>query len=107
MPQSDASATPARQRVDAALGRIEALEPTVGAFQALDPSVSRAQAEESDRAGGPLAGLLLGVKDIVDTVQFPTAYGSPIYSGHRPAADAACVAQLRSAGAVVMGKTVT
>ena len=56
---------------------------------------------------GPLCGLTLGVKDVFDTVDQPTAYGSPIYAGHRPRSDAAAVALLRSAGAVVLGKTVT
>jgi Asp-tRNA(Asn)/Glu-tRNA(Gln) amidotransferase A subunit family amidase len=52
-------------------------------------------------------GWTVGVKDIIDTVDFPTEYGSPIYAGHQPTADAACVAMLRAAGAVVVGKTVT
>jgi amidase len=49
----------------------------------------------------------VGVKDIFDTAELPTEYGSPIYKGHRPAADAACVAAARAAGAVILGKTVT
>ena len=49
----------------------------------------------------------IGVKDIIDTYDMPTEYGSPIYAGHRPKADAACVALLREAGAIIMGKTVT
>jgi len=49
----------------------------------------------------------VGIKDIIDTCDMPTEYGSPIYAGHRPRADAACVAMLREAGAVIMGKTVT
>jgi amidase len=52
-----------------------------------------------------LHGLPLGVKDIFDTRDFPTAYGSPIYAGHRPTADAACIAAARQAGAIVLGKT--
>jgi amidase len=51
--------------------------------------------------------MTLGVKDIFDTADLPTEYGSPIYAGHRPAWDAACVALARAAGAVVLGKTVT
>jgi Asp-tRNA(Asn)/Glu-tRNA(Gln) amidotransferase A subunit family amidase len=54
-----------------------------------------------------LHGMTLGVKDIFDTADLPTEYGSPIYEGHRPAWDAACVALARAAGAVVIGKTVT
>jgi Asp-tRNA(Asn)/Glu-tRNA(Gln) amidotransferase A subunit family amidase len=61
------------------------------------------------RAGraGPLAGLALGVKDVLDTADQPSQYGSPIWAGHRPRGDAACVALARRAGAVVAGKTVT
>ena len=56
---------------------------------------------------GLLHGLPFGVKDLLDTTDFPTAYGSPIYAGHQPAADAAAVALCREAGAVLLGKTVT
>jgi amidase len=75
----------------------------------LDPEQALAQAQEADRAGRPglLAGLPIGVKDIIDTVDMPTEHGSPIYAGNRPFADAACVALLRLAGATAMGKTVT
>ena len=58
-------------------------------------------------ASGPLRGIGLGVKDIFDTFDMPTAHGSAIYEGHRPAADAALVAMARAAGATVTGKTVT
>jgi amidase len=58
-------------------------------------------------AGGRLAGLPFGVKDIIDTHDMPTQFGSPIYAGHRPPGDAACVALAREAGAVMLGKTVT
>ncbi|MBK8457156.1 MAG: amidase [Phyllobacteriaceae bacterium] len=56
---------------------------------------------------GPLAGIALGVKDIYDTADLPTAYGSPIFAGHRPAMDAALVALAREQGGWVAGKTVT
>ena len=56
---------------------------------------------------GPLHGIPVGVKDIIDTADMPTAYGSPIHAGHRPSADATLVAKLREAGAVIMGKTVS
>ena len=56
---------------------------------------------------GALHGIPVGIKDIVDTADMPTEYGSPIHAGHRPAADATLVAKLREAGAVIMGKTVT
>ncbi len=56
---------------------------------------------------GPLHGVPIGIKDIIDTFDMPTEMGSPIYRGHRPPADASCVALLRRAGAVILGKTVT
>ena len=69
---------------------------------------SRRRASATARpARGPLHGIPVGVKDVIDTADMPTAYGSPIYAGHRPERDADCVAWLREAGAVVLGKTVT
>jgi amidase len=60
------------------------------------------------RDGGDTShGWTVGVKDIIDTADFPTEYGSPIYRGHRSRGDAACVALLRTAGAVIDGKTET
>jgi Asp-tRNA(Asn)/Glu-tRNA(Gln) amidotransferase A subunit family amidase len=56
---------------------------------------------------GPLAGVVVGVKDIIDTADMPTEYGSPIYRGHRPTDDASVVALLKSGGALLAGKTVT
>ncbi len=95
--------------VRACLARIEARESVVGAWTFLDPDSALAEARRLDAEAlrGPLHGLPLGVKDLIDTVQYPTAYGSPIYAGHRPPWDAACVARARSAGALVLGKTVT
>jgi Asp-tRNA(Asn)/Glu-tRNA(Gln) amidotransferase A subunit family amidase len=93
----------------ACLERIAAREPQVRAWTHLDPDRVIAQARALDRAPprGPLHGVPFGVKDIIDTCDFPTEYGSPIYRGHRPVADAACVALSRKAGGVLMGKTVT
>ena len=93
----------------ACLDRIATREAVVGAWQHLDPDHAIAEARERDRTGssGPLHGVPIGVKDLIDTHDMPTGYGSPIYHGHRPAADAACVALARAAGAVVIGKTVT
>jgi len=87
----------------------EAREPQVRAWQHFDADQALAQARALDAAGarGPLAGLPVGVKDLMDTADMPTTYGSPIYAGHRPALDAASVAACRAAGAVIMGKTVT
>ena len=56
---------------------------------------------------GLLSGWTIGVKDVIDTFDFPTERGSPIYKGHQPVSDAACVALAREAGAVITGKTVT
>src|SRR5260370_31732983 len=71
----------------------------------LDPEQALAQARAADRTGRPglLAGLPIGVKDIVDTVDLPTGHGSPIYRGNRPFADAACGALLRMAGGTTLG----
>jgi Asp-tRNA(Asn)/Glu-tRNA(Gln) amidotransferase A subunit family amidase len=98
----------AREAVEAALGVVERREPNILAFAYLDPARARREADTVDaRVAGPLTGVVLGVKDVFDTADMPTAYGSPIYRGFQPAADAAVIAQLRSAGATVLGKTVT
>jgi len=91
------------------LQRIEEREAVVGAWIHLDPDAVLAQARALDAGPlrGPLHGLPIGVKDIIDTADLPTGCGSPIYAGHRPASDAACVALARAAGALVLGKTVT
>ena len=60
---------------------------------------------EAERAMLPLFGLPVGIKDNFDTIDYPTAYGSPIYAGHRPDRDAGAVHQLRAAGAMIAGKT--
>ena len=99
----------AAETVEAALGAIQARDRDLHAWQAVDPDFARRQARALDAgpARGPLHGIPVGVKDIFDTADLPTEYGSPIYKGHRPAADAACVAAARAAGAVILGKTVT
>jgi amidase len=90
------------------LDRAEA-RAAVRAWVWLDPDLALAQARAADRAGRPgvLAGVPLGVKDVIDTHDMPTQHGSPIYRGNRPFADAACVALSRAAGGVILGKTVT
>jgi Asp-tRNA(Asn)/Glu-tRNA(Gln) amidotransferase A subunit family amidase len=95
--------------VAAYFDRIEAREAVVGAWQYLDRELALATARRRDAEAprGPLHGIPIAVKDLIDTVDMPTAYGSPIYRGHRPAADASCVALARAAGAVILGKTVT
>ena len=93
----------------ACLDRIALREPVVHAFAWLEPERAFAEARLRDRSGarGPLFGLPFAVKDIIDTHDMPTQCGSPIYVGHRPPDDAACVALAREAGAVMLGKTVT
>ncbi len=95
--------------VGAYLDRIAEREKDVGAWEYLDPeaALAAARARDKGRGAGPLHGIPIGVKDIMDTADMPTAYGSRIYAGFRPRADAACVALARAAGAVVLGKTVT
>jgi len=91
------------------IARIAAREPVVKAWVNFDPELALAQAHALDREPrrGPLHGVPIGVKDVIDTFDMPTEMGSPIYRGHRPTADAACVALLRRAGAVILGKTAT
>jgi Asp-tRNA(Asn)/Glu-tRNA(Gln) amidotransferase A subunit family amidase len=97
------------QLVHDCLERITERDGDVGAWEHLDPTAALAQARARDRTPphGPLHGVPVGVKDIIDTADMPTGYGSPIWRGHRPARDAACVALVREAGGVVLGKTVT
>lgn len=89
---------------DAAIARsldaIGAEEKIIGAFVCHDPD-ARAQ------RAGPLRGIAVGIKDIMDTADFPTEMGSPIYRGNRPRGDAAVVMMLKQAGATVVGKTTT
>ncbi|MCK0196808.1 amidase [Ancylobacter sp. 6x-1] len=89
--------------------RIAALEPEIGAFAALDlDRMRREAANEGPRlAGALLAGLPVGIKDIIDTADFPTRRGSPIYADHQPASDATAVRMVRRAGGLVAGKTET
>lgn len=93
----------------ASIARINEMEPAVHAWQHFDPAQAIAQARRLDAQApsGALHGVPIGVKDLMDTADMPTTYGSPIYAGHQPQADASCVAASRSAGAVIMGKTVT
>jgi amidase len=95
--------------VSACLERIAAEEPRVEAFEHLDPAAALDAARRADEARPrtPLAGLPVAVKDIVDTADLPTERGSPVHRGRRPGVDATCVARLRAAGAVILGKTVT
>lgn len=98
---------------EALIARIEAVEPEVGAFAWFDPGFLRAQAEHADRfrqSGrpiGPLHGLPVAIKDVIDTKGIPTENGSPLDRGRVPQADAAAVTGMRAAGALILGKSVT
>lgn len=95
--------------VSACLDRIEGFDARTGAWAFVDPDHALEQARLADQAAavGPLHGVPVGLKDIIDTADMPTEYGSSLYRGHRPRNDAACAALLRAAGAVILGKTVT
>jgi Asp-tRNA(Asn)/Glu-tRNA(Gln) amidotransferase A subunit family amidase len=93
----------------ACLERIAARETDVRAWAYCDPDQVIAAARDLDRKGasGPLAGVPFGVKDIIDTADMPTEWGTPIHRGRQPERDAACVALSRKAGGLLIGKTVT
>src|SRR5687768_3827008 len=99
--------------VQTCLERIRALEPKVQAWQFLDEDHALAQAracDERKRSGepiGPLHGVPVGVKDIIDTADMPTENGTALHEGRTPRDDATVVRMLRGAGAVILGKTVT
>ena len=106
-------AVSSEQLVEACLARIRAAEPEVQAWQFLDPEHALTQARARDldrkegRAIGPLHGVPLGIKDIIDTADMPTEDGTVLHAGRTPDRDATVVAMLRAAGAVILGKTVT
>lgn len=99
--------------LDRALARIAEVEPTLHAWQYLDPEAARAQARALDRALAAgaqprlLAGVPLAIKDLFDTADMPTGYGSAVYADHRPAEDAEVVRRARAAQAIAVGKSVT
>jgi len=95
--------------VASCLERIRAREDAVQAWARVDPDLALAQARSRDRESprSRLHGIPVGIKDVIDTCDLPTEYGSPIYRGHQPACDAACVAQVRELGGVMLGKTVS
>jgi len=97
------------QILEEQLARIASREPLVRAWSWHDPQQVRNQlaALPADTSHLPLAGVTIGVKDIFDTEDMPTTYGSAAFAGHRPNRDAYAVAKLRAAGALIMGKTVT
>jgi Asp-tRNA(Asn)/Glu-tRNA(Gln) amidotransferase A subunit family amidase len=102
-----------RDFLERCLAALDAWEPKISAFVALNLDGARAAADRASarwRAGKPLSpidGMPVGIKDIIETVDMPTGQGSPLFTGWRSERDAAAVAALRAAGAVVVGKTVT
>jgi Asp-tRNA(Asn)/Glu-tRNA(Gln) amidotransferase A subunit family amidase len=95
--------------VRALLERIDEREPVVQAWTCIRREALIRSAQDFDRGAirGPLHGLPFGVKDVFDTCDLPTEYGSPIYKGHQPTVDAAVVSFTRSAGGLIFGKAVT
>lgn len=95
------------------IAQVEKLEDTIGVFAHFDPEHAIAQAKERDayrsngNALGALHGVPVGIKDCIDTSDYPAENGSALFAGRRPYHDATVVAKLRSAGAIVIGKTVT
>lgn len=106
-------AVTAEECIRAYLDRVAAVEEQVQAFAHFDPEHALTQARQCDewrasgRPLGPLHGVPVGIKDIIDTADYPTECGSPSFAGRRPRADATVVARLRAAGAVILAKTVS
>ena len=103
----DAGKTKPRAIVDMCAETIAAREPEIRAFVVLDIEAAREAADDPRLNSSLLRGLPIGAKDIYDTADLPTQYGSPIYAGYRPRADAAAVSLARRAGGIVLGKTAT
>jgi Asp-tRNA(Asn)/Glu-tRNA(Gln) amidotransferase A subunit family amidase len=103
----------AEELVRGCLARIRADDERVRAWAFVDEQRALDQARNVDRvrreghATGPLHGLPVGVKDIIDTADMPTEDGTVLHAGRRPDYDATVVQRLRSAGAIILGKTVT
>ncbi len=99
--------------IEECLARVREAEETVQAWQFLDPEYALKQARVRDqersegKSIGPLHGVPVGIKDIIDTGDMPTEDGTVLHAGRTPADDATVVSMLRAAGAVIMGKTVT
>jgi aspartyl-tRNA(Asn)/glutamyl-tRNA(Gln) amidotransferase subunit A len=99
--------------VEHCLARIEQFEPTIGAWVLVDAEGARRQAQRAadelahGHSRGPLHGIPLGVKDIIDVEGWPTRAGSPLLSDQAAGRDARIISRLRAAGAIFLGKTVT
>ena len=103
----------AREVTQAILDRIRVVDPTIVAYATVDADGALAAADRIDQriargeSTGPLSGVPFSVKDLIPTAGLETAYGSHLFAGNVPAVDAAAVARLRAAGAVLLGKTTT
>src|SRR5882762_1637551 len=101
------------QVVEACLARVREVDSEIQAWAFLDPEHALAQARAADelrmsgQPTGPLLGVPVGLKDIIDTADMPTENGSVLHAGRTPSRDASVASLLRGAGAVIMGKTVT
>src|SRR2546427_4175993 len=99
--------------VQACLAHVKTVDPVVQAWTFLDPDYALQQARAADQlrlsgaSVGPLHGVPVGLKDIIDTADMPTENGSVLHAGRTPSRDAAVASMLRAAGAIIMGKTVT
>lgn len=102
-----------QELVEACFVRIGALEDSIGAWTHLDKEIAMQQAREADEFRsrglrvGALHGLPIGIKDIIDTQDYPTELGTVLHQGRKPSTDATLVSLLKEAGAIIMGKTVT
>jgi Asp-tRNA(Asn)/Glu-tRNA(Gln) amidotransferase A subunit family amidase len=102
-----------RELLERCIAVIDEIDRDVQAFEYIDLAQARTRADESTaryRDGKPkssIDGIPFGVKDIIETADMPTGMGSPLFAGYRSGRDAASVAALREAGAVIVGKTVT
>jgi len=102
-----------QELVAACFTRIDELEDTIGAWAHLDRETAMQQAREADTfrsrglATGPLHGLPVGIKDIIDTADYPTERGTVLHHGRSPSQDATLVSLLKEAGAIILGKTVS
>jgi Asp-tRNA(Asn)/Glu-tRNA(Gln) amidotransferase A subunit family amidase len=102
-----------RAFLERCIAELEAWEPKIGAFVTLNLAGARTAADASterwraDKPLSPIDGMPIGIKDIIETIDMPTENGSPLFAGFHGNRDAASVAALREAGAVILGKTVT
>ena len=102
-----------REQLEECLSAIAIREPTVRAFAYIDIEGARVAADRATerrlagRSISPIDGMVVGIKDIIETAAMPTGMGSPLYDGWRSGRDAASVAALKEAGAIILGKTVT